>query len=114
MQNLLENLARCAELTDAELGVTLARRAGFAPMSARRIRAWRVGDEPIPSWVERECVYWLIERWSQERGACGAGRLWDVDRKYTRLLDQFTIAELMAMLRSRRAESTAPSPAKLR
>jgi hypothetical protein len=62
----------------------------------------------MPGWVERECICWLVELWSRERAECGAARLWEVDRKYTRMLDQLTIAELMTLLR-RCAPSTAPA-----
>jgi hypothetical protein len=105
MNNLLTSVEHCTGLTDARLGEALARRAGFAPLSARRIQAWRDGSDAMPGWVERECVQWLVELWSRERAECGAARLWEVDRKYTRMLDQLTIAELMALLRQR-----APAP----
>lgn len=105
MQNLLESIEHCTGLSNAEVGIALARRAGFAPVSARRIQAWRDGADAMPSWVERECIHWLVELWSRERNDCGAARLWDVDRKYTRLLDQLTIAELMTLLRERQGQN---------
>ncbi len=101
MNNVLTSLKECTGLTESRLGVALARRAGLAPFSARRIHAWRDGSDAMPGSVERECVYWLVEIWAVERANCGASRLWEVDCKFTRMLDQFTIAELMALLRDR-------------
>jgi hypothetical protein len=99
MPNLIDQIQTCTGLSDAHLGVALARRAGYAPASAHEVAHWRSGQTPMPTWAERTCVQWIVELWRADRDDCNAQQLWQVDQKYTRMLGDFTVADLMRMIR---------------
>ncbi len=95
--NIVEHLHQALKLSDTRLSKALALRSGYAAPSLRQLRQWRAGDAPVPLWVERACVTWLVELWQAERKTCSAQELWPVDQKYLRMLDGFTVADLMQL-----------------
>lgn len=97
--NPLEQLKLCTGMTNAQLGTALARRAGNAPVSATQFERWCNGTATIPQWVERASLTWLVELWRAERSGCAANELYRIDQKYTRMLKDFTVAEVMQLLR---------------
>lgn len=95
--NVVEHLCQALQLPDARFSKALAQRTGYATPSVRQLRQWRAGDAHVPLWVERACVTWLVELWQAERKTCTAQQLWPVDQKYLRMLDGFTVADLMQL-----------------
>lgn len=95
--NVVEHLCQATQLTDARFSKALALRTGYTAPSVRQLRQWRAGDSPVPLWVERACVTWLVELWQAERKACTAQQLWPVDQKYLRMLEGFTVADLVLL-----------------
>ena len=95
--NVVEHLCQALHLPDTRFSKALALRTGNAAPSLRQLRQWRAGDAHVPLWVERACVTWLVELWQAERKTCTAQQLWPVDQKYLRMLDGFTVADLMQM-----------------
>lgn len=95
--NVIEHLCRTTQLSDARFCKALALRTGYAAPGLRQLRQWRAGDDHVPLWVERACVTWLVELWQAERKICTAQQLWPVDQKYLRMLDGFTVADLMQL-----------------
>ena len=95
--NVVEHLYQIMQRSDTRLCKTLAQRTGYAAPSLRQLRQWRMGEAHVPLWVERACVTWVVELWQAERKACSAQQLWPVDQKYLRMLDGFTVADLMQL-----------------
>ena len=95
--NVVEHLYQIMQKSDTRLCKTLAQRTGYAAPSLRLLRQWRTGAAHVPLWVERACVTWLVELWQAERKGCSAQQLWPVDQKYLRMLEGFTVADLMQL-----------------
>jgi len=95
--NVVEHLYQAMQLPETRLCKALAQRTGYTAPSVRQLRQWRAGDAHVPLWVERACVTWLVELWQTERKACTAQQLWPVDQKYLRMLEGFTVADLMQL-----------------
>ncbi len=95
--NVVEHLCQALQMSDARFSKALALRTGYAAPSLRQLRQWRAGDAHVPLWVERACVTWLVELWQAERKECSAQQLWPVDQKYLRMLEGFTVADLMLL-----------------
>jgi hypothetical protein len=95
--NVVEHLSQALQLSDARLCKALALRTNYPAPSLRQLRQWRAGDAHVPLWVERTCVTWLVELWQAERKECTAQQLWPVDQKYLRMLEGFTVADLMQL-----------------
>lgn len=95
--NVVEHLYQIMQRSDTRLSKILAQRTGYAAPSLRQLRQWRRGDAHLPLWVERACVTWVVELWQMERKACNAQQLWPVDQKYLRMLEGFTVADLMQL-----------------
>ena len=53
-------------------------------------------DCNIPAWAERAAALWVIELWTAERDACTAGELLTVDRKYSRILRRYSMADIIS------------------
>lgn len=97
--SLIESLRRCTGLADAQLCSALAQRAGCAAPTVHLLQAWDGGDTAMPAWVERYCAEWIVELWRNERASCTARDLLQVDQKFTRLLRDYSVADLLAVLR---------------
>ena len=69
------------------------------------IQEWLKDESMVPDWANRAAASWLIEMWMQERDGCDAASLLKVDEKYTRLLRDFSLSDIIAM----RNELTRPS-----
>lgn len=86
-------------MADTQLCFELAQRAGCAVPSEHLLRAWDTGNIAMPEWVERSCAEWIVELWQRERATCDARQLLGIDQKYTGLLRDYSVADLMAVLR---------------
>jgi hypothetical protein len=97
--SIIESLRRCTGLADAQLCSALAARARSDVPTVILLQAWDAGDIAMPAWVERGCAEWIVELWRSERAACDARELLAIDRKFSRLLRDYSVMELMAVLR---------------
>ena len=98
--NLVDHLRTCTGLSDAQLEQQIAQRAGYAALGAHVLRQWQEGKTPMPKSAERVAVLWIVELWRAERDGCSAQHLWPVDRKYTRMLEGFTIADIVRLAKA--------------
>jgi hypothetical protein len=69
------------------------------------IQDWLKDESLVPSWANRAAASWLIEMWLSERDGCDASNLLQVDEKYTRLLRDFSLSDIISM----RNELAGPS-----
>jgi len=70
------------------------------------IHDWLKDESMVPDWASRAAASWLIEMWMGERDGCEASNLLKVDEKYTRLLRDFSLSDIIAM----RNELARPNP----
>lgn len=98
--SLIESLRRCTGLADAQLCIALAQRARCTAPTAHLLHAWNAGDIAMPEWVERYCTEWVLELWRDERATCTAHELLQVDRKYSVVLRHYSVADLLAIMRT--------------
>lgn len=96
--SLIDSLRRCTGLADAQLCAALAERSGHAAPTLHLLHAWDSGVIAMPAWVERFCAEWIVELWRSERSTCDARALLTIDRKYTRLLSDYSVGDLMTVL----------------
>ena len=61
------------------------------------VKKWLDNVDKIPSWARKGAALWVIELWMAERDACEPTELLMVDKKYTGLLKQFSMGEIIAM-----------------
>ena len=61
------------------------------------IDEWLKDESLIPKWASRAAASWVIEMWLSERDTCDATGLLKVDEKYTRLLRDFSLSDIIAM-----------------
>lgn len=61
------------------------------------IADWLEDESLIPDWASRAAASWVIELWLSERDACDATKLLKVDEKYTRLLRDFSLSDIIAI-----------------
>ena len=54
------------------------------------------GDCDLPAWVERAAALWVMDLWTQERDACNSADLLTVDRKYSRILRRYSMADIIS------------------
>jgi hypothetical protein len=66
-------------------------------IDAREISIWITDVESVPSWANRAAALWIIEFWMNERDTCEAEGLLRVDEKYTRLLRDFSMGDIITM-----------------
>lgn len=100
--NLIHELNINMGLSVTEIGDGLEMRAlrqlGHAHQAdARELLLWIRPDAELPDWVRHAAALWVIEFWLNERDNCGAEQLLQVDAKYTRLLRDFSMGEIIAM-----------------
>ena len=97
MKNLIHELIVSMELPYVEVGEGITRRA--APFRPRfnDIRQWAEESASVPDWANRAAALWLLEFWMNERDACEADGLLKVDEKYTRLLRDYSMGEIIEM-----------------
>ncbi|HEY5603418.1 MAG TPA: hypothetical protein VIM41_09930 [Gammaproteobacteria bacterium] len=82
-------------LDQIEQGIVL--RANKMYADTYYIEDWLKDEKLVPDWACRAAASWLIEMWLAERDACNAAELLRIDEKYTRLLRDFTLSDIIAM-----------------
>jgi hypothetical protein len=61
------------------------------------VNKWLNNVDTIPRWANRGAARWIIELWMTERDACEPAELLQVDKKYTGMLKNFSMADIIAM-----------------
>jgi len=61
------------------------------------IHDWLKDETMVPDWASRAAASWLIEMWMAERDGCDSSNLLKVDEKFTRLLRDFSLSDIIAM-----------------
>lgn len=82
-------------LDQIEQGIVL--RANKVYADTYFIEDWLQDESLIPKWANRAAASWVIEMWMSERDSCDATGLLKVDKKYTRLLRDFSLSDIIAM-----------------
>jgi len=82
-------------LDQIEQGIVL--RANKVYADTYFIQDWLKDEALIPRWANRAAASWVIEMWLSERDNCEASGLLKVDEKYTRLLRDFSLSDIIAM-----------------
>ena len=95
--NLIRELhiAFSIPLRQIEQGIIL--RANKIYADTYFIEDWLNEEQLIPDWAKRAAAVWIIEMWMQERDNCGAATLLKIDEKYTRMLKDFSLADILVM-----------------
>jgi len=63
------------------------------------LQYWMSGLSSAPIWANKAAALWVIELWMQDRDGCQADGLLAVDKKYSRMLRGFSMAEIISMRR---------------
>ena len=95
--NLVFELQQNFDLSADDIAAGLARRAEEGCDIPRAIDKWLQQEAILPECVKKAAASWVIEFWLNERDQCEAARLLLVDKKYTRLLRDFTLVEVIAL-----------------
>ncbi|KPJ94391.1 MAG: hypothetical protein AMJ55_06460 [Gammaproteobacteria bacterium SG8_15] len=103
--NLLTVLNSSFGLSLEQIEQGLVLRANKVYADTYYIEDWLKDEKLIPDWASRAAASWLIEMWLSERDACNSSELLKVDEKYTRLLRDFSLSDIIAM----RSELSRPS-----
>jgi hypothetical protein len=80
-----------------EIQQGIAARVDGVDAEALDIKKWMDNVDTIPKWANRGAARWIIELWMTERDTCEPGELLVVDKKYTALLKNFSMADIIAM-----------------
>ena len=94
--NLVHVLHHSFGIPKHTIGGGIEQRCG-QQVDAREIDYWLDEQAHLPDWVHRAAALWVIELWMNERDACVAENLLKVDEKYTRLLRDYTMGQIIAM-----------------
>lgn len=95
--NLLTVLNHSFGLSIEQIEQGIVLRANKVYADTYFIEDWFKDESLIPKWANRAAASWVIEMWLAERDACTASELLTVDEKYTRLLRDFTLSDIIAM-----------------
>lgn len=60
------------------------------------ITIWLDPQVELPKWVTQAATRWVLEMWMDERDACSPGELLAVDKKFTHILRNYSMAEIIA------------------
>lgn len=95
--NLIVELNKSIGMSVEQIHQGLCQRTNNAAPSVADIQQWLVNSATIPEWVNKTAALWIIELWMGDRDACQAGSLLTVDKKYSRILRGFSMAEIISM-----------------
>lgn len=101
MNRLLQELNVEMGLSLEEISDAIAARLGtgadqLQQDQLQQIGQWLNGSKQIPDWANKAAALWVIELWMGERDVCHPGQLLAVDKKYTRLLRSYSMAEIVS------------------
>ena len=95
--NLLTVLNHSFGLSVEQIEQGIVLRANKVYADTYFIEDWFKDEKLIPRWASRAAASWLIELWLTERDNCDSTNLLQVDEKYTRLLRDFSLSDIIAM-----------------
>jgi hypothetical protein len=93
--SILQELKNEVGLSLDEIGDGLATRANTDSKQVKDIGDWIENPDQIPNWVGRAAGLWIVELWLKERDTCGPQHLLSIDEKYTQLLRNFSMTEII-------------------
>ncbi|MDH5323926.1 MAG: hypothetical protein OEZ68_03055 [Gammaproteobacteria bacterium] len=93
MNNLIRELNHSMNLSPEQIQQTLEQRA---PQQALNVSTWIQDDSSMPTALRHCVVMWIMEIWAKERDACSAKQLLDVDNKFSRILRDYSLTDLIA------------------
>ena len=95
--NILQALKDTTGLSLAQIEQGLVLRANKIYADTYTIEEWLTDKSLIPEWASRAAASWLIEMWMLERDAVESSQLLRVDEKFTRMLRDFSLTDIIAM-----------------
>ena len=93
MNNLIRELNQSINLSLEQIQQGLSSRA---PQAQLDIENWLSDDSDMPSSLRHNVVMWIMEIWAKERDACNAKQLLDVDNKFSRILRDYSLTDIIA------------------
>lgn len=100
MNSLLTELHSTFGFTFEEIKQGIACRVDGVDADVLDIDKWIYSAERMPSWAKRAAASWIIELWMKDRDACEPTELLKVDNRYSRILKDFSMADIIAMRNS--------------
>lgn len=97
MRNLIHELTASLGQSFMDVGEGITLRAAPNRVGFSDVRRWADAEADVPDWANRAAAQWVLEFWMNERDACDSGSLLQVDEKYTRLLKDFSMGEIIEM-----------------
>lgn len=104
MNRLLQELNTEMGLSPEEISNAIATRTGTGADQLQQIGQWLSDSKRTPDWANKAAVLWVIELWMKERDVCHPSQLLAVDKKYTRLLRSYSMAEIISFRRDLQKE----------
>ena len=105
--NLVSGLHREMGFSPEEIRQGLEQRSPECQLDIMELEAWIEPSSRLPDWINRLAAVWVIEHWMSERDTCDAEGLLRVDEKYTRLLKDFSMGDIISMRNSVAAADTS-------
>lgn len=97
MHNLICELGSTFGYTNDQIKNGIAQRNEGVDAIALNVEQWKHNDAAIPRWANRAAARWVIEIWMKERDSCDAAELLAVDKRFTRILSDFSMGEIISM-----------------
>jgi len=95
--NLIVELKTAVGLSAEQIQQGIMLRAGNEVDNFDDLQYWLSGLTSVPIWANKAAALWVIELWMKDRDACMADSLLAVDKKYSRMLRGFSMAEIISM-----------------
>ncbi|NOZ54576.1 MAG: hypothetical protein GXP08_15825 [Gammaproteobacteria bacterium] len=95
--NLLQALRDSFGMSIDEIEQGLVLRTKKVYTDTYFIDDWIKDAADVPKWVNRAAAAWVVEFWLEERDVCESAQLLNVDKKYTRLLKDFSLSDIIAI-----------------
>jgi hypothetical protein len=104
MTNLIESLQQTLGLSTTQICEALCCHYTAQKLDPELIEQWLSRTEALPKEVNQAAALVVIEQWMAKRDSCGPTELLAVDKQFTRLLRDFSMAEIIALRRQLLAE----------
>ncbi len=95
--NLILELNTVFGLSAEQIQQGIMARAGKEVGQFDDLQYWLSGLNSAPHWATKAAALWVIELWMDARDSCQADGLLAVDNKYSRMLQGFSMAEIISM-----------------
>ena len=104
MTKLIESLHQTLGLSTTQISEALSRHNNAQQISPEIVSQWLAGDEAMPDRLNHAAALVIIECWMETRDSCDPTELLAVDKKFTRMLRDFSMAEIINLRRQLFAE----------